>query len=78
MNLSLSNHLILFAGQWSFGAISSIWPYIVQTPSFLKGGGGVNSIYLPQRGEIRKIEKRGWKYSAGAGLFKREDGAFPI
>ena len=33
--------------------------------------GGVNFDYLPWRGGILKNEKRGWKYCAGVGLFKR-------
>ena len=43
---------------------------IVRTPLFLKGGGVVNFNYLSQRGNL-KNQKRGWKYSAGAGLLKR-------
>ena len=37
---------------------------------FFKDEGGGNLITSPRRG-IWKIEKRWWKYSAGAGLFKR-------
>ena len=39
----------------------------------------VNFKYLPQRWEnLKKILKRGWKYGAGAGLFKRKAGTFSI
>ena len=41
-------------------------------------GGGVNFNHLPRRGGTLKIEKRGWKYGAGAGLLKRGAGIFPI
>ena len=56
--------------------------YIVRIPHHphhpLKsgGGGGVNSNYLPRNGELWKIEKRGWKYGAGADLLKRGDWLF--
>ena len=52
---------------------------IVQTLLFLKGGGGVKFDYLPwTEGESEKLKKRGWKYSAGVGLFKRGDRHFSI
>ena len=51
---------------------------IVRTPSpFLKRG-EVNFDYLPWRGGIWKIRKRGWKYRAWAGSLKKRVGRLTL
>ena len=48
------------------------------SPLFLKGRGKFYFNYLPQKGGNLKNQKKGWKYSAGAGLLIRGTGTFPI
>ena len=52
--------------------------YIVRTRLFLKGGGESKFWLPPPEGANLKILKRGWKYGAGAGVFRREADTFPI
>ena len=51
---------------------------IVRTPSPVLKRGEVNFHYLPWRGGIWKIRKRGWKYRAWAGSLKKRVGRLTL